>query len=511
MCPLGVVYTKSYNIWSDINPFLEKLGQAYVKSQQTKWENQISLSVIADLEKAQKANEVNTSLEMFNIPKENLDLEGFKPFVTDAMGMLAKKEVMTNPEDFTKPGVQPAKGVSQTQIVPDKKEFGDLFKFVSELPTGKVNWDNTLGLFKEKLESGRAIGSAAQQFLSMIVGQSIPTNQRQKVQQDFEFTQDIRNELFPQTTKKAPNTELEYWLREHPGKGVEDYWKAKDKPEDELKIDVMKFLEENQDEWELGSVNSKGNFTIRRKDTTKKWDFDTWAEAKKWTEANKQPGYQWKIDPQPEGFNVSAEKTPQTPVGGTKKTIPTFGVINNINEALLNPGNDYDTELHNAEIKYNLEGVKLATKADQAKNAYGMFERILVEEEYIDEEGVVKDETAYSDYYNDYEQYAKQYFKETGEILPKKYLSIEEAGKYESMQWAKGKYKGGQKPIFNTENIPWSWQEDVDPTKAIYEQIQRENIRRTEEGKEPLTLDDLDLEELAKKGVDIDKLMKIFQ
>lgn len=513
--PLDVIYTKSRSIWDDINPFLEKLGQAYVKSQQTKWDNEWQLSAISDIEKANKPQEINSFLEMQNIPKENIDLDEFKGFATEAMSMLAQKEMVMSPEDFqVEPGT-PATGTGtpQTKIMPDKMEWSTLYKFVSELPTGKVDWTDTLNVFKKKLESGRAIGSAGQQFLQMIMGQSMPVDQRQKVQKDFEFTKDIKETLYPETFDE------EAFYEEHPemelkgatSTGHKTYGK-KAEPKDELKIDVMKFLEEHQDEWEFGSINSKGDFTIRRKDTTKKYDFETWKEAQEWTKANPQAGFVWKIDPQPEGFNVTAVKKTATPTGGTTKLKPTFNIINDVRDALyLNPDNR-DSILNNFGIKYDMEGVDLPSIADVAKWTYSGAEAEITnpENEYIDEKGVVKDEYAYRDFYADYEKYAFQYFKETGEILPKKFLSLEEAGKYESKQWKPGKWEGGQKPIFNTENIPWSWQGDIDPTQAIYEQIQRENISRTKEGKEPLTLNDIDLEGLAKKGVDIERLKKIF-
>ena len=496
--PLGVVYTKSRSIWSDINPFLKQLGDAYVKSQETKWNNEWQLTAIADIEKANKPQEVTDFLEMQKIPKENLNLEKFKGFANDAMNLLTQKEMAMSPEDFqAQPGVKPVSQVSptQTKIMPDVKEFNELYKFVSELPTGKVDWADTLNVFKKKLESGRAIGSAGQQFLSMIMGQSMPTNQRQEVQQDFEFTKDIHETLYP--GEKAPTSDYERYKQDPEGFAA---FKAVGK-EPKVTFDYESFLKDNLG-WQIDTIDSKGTVRVKRKDTTKKYDFKTWKEANDWTTANPQKGFDWKIDPQPEGFNVSAVKKTVTPQGGTGKLIPTFGTINSINEALLNPGNDYDTELHNAEIKYNLEGVKLTSKADQAKNAYDMFEGIILHEdnEYIDEKGMVKDEEAYMDYYRDYERFAEAYFRETGTILPKKYLSVEEAGKYTTLQWAAGKAKGGNRPVRNEDNIPWSWQGDVDATQEFYNEMQRTDTK----------IEDVNLERLGKETeVDVDKLLQM--
>ena len=484
--PLDVVYTKSRSIWDDINPFLRQLGEAYKKSQQIKWDNEWQLTGIADIEKAIAAQEVPKLLEMQKQPEEYRDMEGFEKFAKDSVNLLTMKEIEMSPEDFVQTGVKPSQG--QMQTVPDKKEWSELYKFVSELPTGKIDWTDTRQVFKKRLESGRAIGTAGQQFLNMIMGQSMLVNQRQKVEKDVAFTEELESIFFPK--EKAPSSDYERWKQDP--EGFAAFKQAGRQPE--MVFDWESFLKDNPD-WQIKSISSKGDVSVGRKDTTKKYDFETWEEAQKWTKANPQAGFDWKIDPQPEGFNVSAVKKTVTP-GGITKTIPTYGVIQNINEGLMNPDKDYDTELHNAQVKYNLEGVKLASKADKYKSTYDMFERVIIGEEYIDEKGVVQDEVEYADFYNDYEKYAKSYFDETGEILPKKYLSIEEAGKFEKIQWKGGVAKGDLKPVLNTENIPWSWQSGVDPTEAVFNQMQRTGTK----------LEDVNLEDLAKVGVDVEKL-----
>jgi len=499
--PLEVIYLpKQKSIWEEINPFIEKLVGAYKQSQETKWNNEWQLSAIADIEKANKPQDVNSFLEMQKIPEENLELEKFKVFAQDAVTLLQQEKFTGIPQiksEFTPGDI----GIKEGDLIPNVKEFNELYKYVSELPTGKVDWTNTLNLFKEKLESGRAMGTAAQQFLSMIMGQSMPTDERQKVQQDVAFTQDLKNIFFPETIEKQPSSELEYWLREHPEQGVEDYWKAKKEPE--TTFNWQKFLEDNPD-WQIKTINSKGDVSVGRKDTTKAWDFDSWKEAKQWTETHKQEGFIWKIDPVKEGFSVTSVKETVKPEGGTDKVVPTYDIINRVRQDLYAYPEQRDSILNNFSIKYKTEGVDLPSVADVAKWTYGAAGEEIrsPENEYIDEKGVVKDEFAYRDFYTDYEQYAKQYFEETGTILPKKYLSIEEAGKYESIEWAKGKYKGGQKPIFNTENIPWSWLKDFDSTKALFNEMQRSG----------LTPQDYDLEALAKEqGIDIQRLLKMFE
>jgi len=75
---------------------------------------------------------------------------------------------------------------------------------------------------------------------------------------------------------------------------------------------------------------------------------------------------------------------------------------------------------------------------------------------YTDKKGFVKDEEQYRLLYAEYERGAKQIYEKTGEIKPKDYLSLEEAGKYTLPTPGTGKM-GGYKPILNSENIPWSW------------------------------------------------------
>jgi len=528
--PLGVVNTKSKSIWDDIVPFVDKIVGAYTKSQEAKWENEWTQAYIKDIEKAGSKDDINDILLQSTMPKENLDIEGAKTFANEAMSMLAQKEIIIGgleaPGTPSLPsrtklgqtdkmkgtvgsGTKVMPQAQESHIVPDKMEFNDLYKFVSELPTGKIDWSNTMNAFKDRLGKGRKLGTQAQQLLQMIGGEMRPENQRQKVQQDFEFTKDIKNTLYPEMVEDKPSSDYERWKADPEGF---EAFKAVGKDET-LKINIKELLE-NSDEWEIGSINVKGEPTLRRKDITKKSDFLTYDEAQKFIDTHKQPGYQYKIDPQPEGFNVSAEKVPVTPQGGgeTNKLIPTYETINSIAEDLINPGNNYDTIMHNAQVKYDLTNAKLPSKVDQAKRAYDMFEGIITDEDnpFIDDKGMVTNPEAYADYYQDYEKYAKKYFEETGKILPKKYLSIEEAGKYTTAQWATGKWKGGAKPVRNEDGIPWSWEGDIDSNQIFYNEFQRTNQELIKAGKAPLTMQDIDWAGLSTEpGIDIEKLKKL--
>jgi len=163
---------------------------------------------------------------------------------------------------------------------------------------------------------------------------------------------------------------------------------------------------------------------------------------------------------------------------------------------LLDPEKDYDSELHNAEIKYDLKDVELPTKADQAKNAIDQIPNLLLEKEIIGEDGFIKDEEGYRDFYKDYEKYSEIFFKETGTIPEKKFLSPEEAGKFTKFTYGTGE-KGGFKPITNKEETPWAWESNIDYTQALGKDMERKGT----------TVDDYDLEGLATKlGIDVNIL-----
>lgn len=237
--PLEVIkvdYGKQESIFEKFLPFVEKLVGQYKQSQQNKWDNEWMSTALKDIEMAGNKEDIDAYIFKKDPPEELLDTEGMTNFAGEAMGLLMQKEIMTGgltPTVTPKEGEQP----SATEIAPDVKEFNELYKFVSELPTGKVDWTNTLDLFKKKLETNRAMGSAAQNFLNMIMGQIMPTDQRAKFEQDYGLAKDIKSTLYPEEEK--PRSELEYWLKEHPEKGVEDYWKAKAGPEKGM--DVEKF------------------------------------------------------------------------------------------------------------------------------------------------------------------------------------------------------------------------------------------------------------------------------
>ncbi len=272
--PLSVVTASgpgTKSIFEKMNPFVEKIVGIYNQSQQNKWDNEWMSSAITDIENASN-NQTTDLMSRINPPDDYIDTEGVKQFADSAMSMLMKKEVMTG-------GLTPTAATTtekpQTEIVPDKMEFNDLYKFVSELPTGKVDWTNTLGVFKKRLEGKRAIGSAAQSFLNQILGQSMPTDQRAKFEDDFKFSKEIQDVLYPESEQEATGEVFDpnQFLGANPGMEVTGYnsntggysfgkkQEGKDTPE--LDLDKLnKFLSDNNMKLKSVSANpTTGNLS----------------------------------------------------------------------------------------------------------------------------------------------------------------------------------------------------------------------------------------------------------
>lgn len=224
---------KDVSIFEKLNPFVEKLVGAYKQKKQNEWDNEWMSAMLSDIEIAGSKKSIDASILKKDPPEGFIDTEGMTKFADEAVGMLQQKEAMVG-------GIEkPTEQTTKTELLPDVKEFNELYQFVSELPTGRVDWTNTREVFKKRLESGRAMGEASASILNMILGQGV-TDQRQKFEQDFNLASKMKNELYPETQEKVPNSELEYWLQEHPGKGVEDYWKAKE-GEGKPQLDIEKF------------------------------------------------------------------------------------------------------------------------------------------------------------------------------------------------------------------------------------------------------------------------------
>jgi len=440
--PLEVIQRPNKNELGQLSGALSVASQVYdlyKKIQANKYQKEKMPRLIGGLPQSAPAAEVEEEEKaLMEVPEAITAPPGLEQFSKDLAAKLEEKRKMMGGKEGT--------GIDQPDV-------NTIFNAISGLPlTGNIPFaEMTDMIFKDFKNNWSPL---AENMLSKILGSGISEltkDPRETLGENVGLSKEVRDIFFPEEIVKEPTSEWKQWLSENPGKGIEDYWKAKN-PEG-TPFDEEKFKQENPD-FELSTQSSTGTRTWKKKaDETK--------------EAN--------------------------------KLIPTHETIMSLSEDLSNPGNDYDTIMHNASLRYDLTNVDLPTKADQAKIAYDKFPAIMMGEEYIDEKGFIKDEEAYADYYKDYEKYAKKYFEETGEVLPKKFLSPEEAGKYTKNTWGTGE-KGGYKPVVNDKGTPWNWQSETDATQEFYNELQRSGLKP----------EDYNLDELSREqGVDIEKIRKM--
>mgnify|MGYP001101752301 FL=1 len=540
-----------YDIFQDRMRTVAAIVENYKQWQEKKWDAEWQQAALSDIDKA-KNQQTDILLENINPPADKIDVEGATQFADKAMGMLQQKELMTGGLELKQPdeagmvqkkeimtgGLESKSVVTATapmkeekpetaqsgtvsKTIPDISEFNELMKFVQDLPTGEVNWDNTLSLFEQRLQKKRSLGDAATQFLNQILGQGV-TDQRAKFEDDFNLAKDIRDTLYPETEQQEETFDPEAFLQSNPDMEITGYnsntggytFRRKEQVEEKPQIDVNKLvttLEENG--MKLSSANfnpTTGNlsysFTAEKPDTgTAKasWEQNL-AKAQQFVKNN--PDYEI-TGTNPDSGSVTISKMKPQGEEGTNKTTPTYSIIQSINKDLLDPTKDYDRVLAQAGVKYDLSdpNINFVTKDERAKKIYE-FALTGDEKTYgikdgdiVDEDGFVEDEAEYNLLYQEYEKGAKEYYEATGQLLPKEYLSPEEAGRFITLTPGKG-YKGGLKPVKNTENIPWRWAGNINKSKtnAFIHDAQASGY----------TLADYDIEELKKAGVDIEKARK---
>ncbi len=262
--PLGVVTASgpgTKSILEKLNPFVEKLVGVYKQKQQTAWENQLISAVFADIDKTAKGNESEDTISKLNSPPPYLDIEGATKTANDVMGMLKTQEIMTGgltapttPTTTTAIEGQP----QQPELIPDKKEWGEVFKIFSDIELGQNDWANTKALVKQRLESGRAIGALGSQLMSMIMGQQQP-DQREVIGKNIDLTNKYMEGMYPESEKPSSNYE---WFREEPEK-YKEFANIGKETEGKLDIDALNiFMKDNGLQIKSVTVNEKGERNI---------------------------------------------------------------------------------------------------------------------------------------------------------------------------------------------------------------------------------------------------------
>jgi len=180
--PLDVVYQnrgKDPSIFDSLNPFVEKLVGAYKQSQQNKWDNEWNMEAWDAIDRAERKNS-NSLINNIDQPKEYEDIEGATIFAKEIVGnmSMATPQVTGQAENLLQQKLPAIYGQPQSdqqgkkeqpELMPDKTEFNTIFKMVSELPTGKVDWSSVKAMFNERIAEGKELGAMAKSFMAQIL------------------------------------------------------------------------------------------------------------------------------------------------------------------------------------------------------------------------------------------------------------------------------------------------------------------------------------------------------
>lgn len=439
--PLGVItvdYGKHESIFEKLNPFVDKLVTAYKQKQLNEWDNEWMTMAIKDIENASDPDTINALMEKQNPPEGYIDIEGATSFATDAVGMLRRKEISQN---------TPQNGASMQNgdIFPDKMEFNELFAYVQSLPSGQVDWNNTLGLFKERLESKRKMGDSAQQFLNQILGQGIP-DQRARFENDFNLSKNIMQTLYPETEQVDPIAQAWDRAGKLPQDMRADFLRQQgiDIPEgDKLDYDALnEFMKANNMKVKTSTVNDKGGQSFVLEPIQEEYDLNDIAKMIKNAEqagikltytkdgfsmsttstAGSKPSSdyeRWLADPESFEKFKSIGKDSSTDTGKP----PTYGTAQNIKEDLIanvETKEDYNNEINRLKA-LNIDTSSFSYK-DIVKEKYNQAMQWVKYSFDMIGAGIEQDENynykqLYKDSWESAKKYDKEYQKETGKKL----------------------------------------------------------------------------------------------
>jgi len=425
--PLQVITAnrgKDLSIFDYLNPFVEKLVGAYKQKQQNLWDNEWMSAALSDIENASNNQSIDL-MSKINPPVGYVDTEGVSKFAQDAVTLLQQEKFTGIPQVQSQFTPQEDTGIKEGDLIPNVKEFNELYKFVSELPTGQVDWTNTLDVFKKKLESGRAMGSAAQQFMNMIMGQSMPTDQRAKFEQDFKFTKNIQDTLYPEMVEDKPSSDYERWLADK--ESFEEFKAIGKEPETKLDIDALnKFMEDNDLKVKGVTVNDKGEKNIS-------------LEPIEGGEPKLSDMLILIKELEAQGFNASYSKgglsvgvpEPKAPAGEETFTTTEMNYVDKEFED-VKTNEQYDTAL--LKVRSVDKNIPVPLKEKIFKSNYD--ETISFIKSCIDNNGKIKEgnpgnsnysyEQIYTQAYSDLQEAINEYQKATGQSLQNPFLSFEE-------------------------------------------------------------------------------------
>ena len=472
-----------------------------------------------------------------------------------AMGQMRKKETMMGnlPSvagmSTTTGGVLPAvSGITPsvtpttTETMIPKTDLYQLYNVIKDLPTGEITWDNIYKKMTEKKPWFIGTTGPEQFVLNQMLGQV--TDQKSKLASEINLIKLVQETFYPETVYREPtefDKKLDILLKTNPtfdevkkfvGGYIEpdklsdfdkrfNLFMQTEPSVDELKkffggyietgvkVDIKDILANIPEGFEISSFNMSTtggtSFSFKPKDTTTAWEFDTWEEAKEFLRTHPQESFIGKIETHGKGFDVNWYEEGTIRVN---KIIPTANIIKNFKEDLMNPEYIYDEVYADYNTKYDLSKIEnIPTKANRAQKIYdfalnGDVKNYGIQDlEIVDKDGFVIDSIEYAGLYEEYEKSAKEYYEETGYLLPKKYLSLEEAGIYPGFTFGKG-YKGGYKSVLNTQNISWSW---LNKTTNAKNTALEDILKNYELDFEAMKKDGITLEDIWKKLKEIEE------
>lgn len=444
--PLEVIYGKEQtsNIWEALSGIIDQISNTFQKSRQSKWEKEVMSSYISDIENAKDKKGVD--LDIFNLtnpPSEVTNPPGLEQFAKDTAGLLQQKEQMLG--NLPKPIIQPQ---TTGQVIPQAQpakplisqtDFQVIFNAIQNMPTGEIDFTNTLNLIKSKLGKSWSMTELVQSVLGNIGQANQPVDQRAKFESDLLLSKKVQDILYPQTETGMPKSEMELYLTNPELYGqYKEAGRAPKEPEKELDTEALNtFMKDNNLKVKGVTVNEKGerNISLEPIEGGEPLLSDMLILIKKLEE---------------QGFNASYTKNglsvgvpePKTPEEEKPFTTTEMNYVDTQFEK-VKTNEQYDTAFN----KIKAVNPNLAKQAPSKEKVFkrNYDEAISYIKFLIDINGKIKEgnpgdsdysyEQIYTQAYDDLKEAIQEYQKATGEILTNPYVSLEEYNKSDKTKW----------------------------------------------------------------------------
>lgn len=335
----------------------------------------------------------------------------------------------------------------QPELVPDKKEWNEVYNIFSNL-SGEINWDDTLGIIKQRLESGREIGAMGQQVLNMILGQK-QKDPREEYTKNAGLTDEYMNRMYPEGEETGEVFDPNKFLQDNPdmevtgfnsNTGSYSFGKKAEVKEPVKELDIETFQKTIGGEFDVSNINVSGtgmvnSFSMKPKEkpalpgeAKPTWEGNL-SKAQAFISAN--PDFEI-TSTNPDSNSVTVSKKGTGTTSTDKITTTEMNYIDTQFEG-VKTNEQYDTALN----KINAIDPKLAKQAPAKEKIFkGNCDRAITAiKTCIDSSGKIKEgefdkgitnEDAYQAFYNDLQEAIEEYKRATGQILDNPYLSYED-------------------------------------------------------------------------------------